>query len=109
MDYHGVWWSLLAGVVAALVLMVGHYLLPHLRRGRKLHNVYLYIYGTTTINVCYTLWLVLAQPGSAAALAGLWVITVMAGGGNILCHVLDRLIPWPKVDLAELESRRGQD
>lgn len=95
MDNSGIWWSVLAGFVAGLILMIGHYLIPHLRRGRKLHNVYLYIYGTTTINGCYTAWLLLVQPALLPALAGLWIVTVLAGGANIVAHVLDALVPWP--------------
>jgi hypothetical protein len=109
MDNSGIWWSFLAGLVAALILVVGHYVIPHLRRGQRLHNVWLYMYGTLTIEGCYTAWLLLVQPGCTAALGGLGIITVMAGGANIVAHVLDALIPWPKGDLAELEARRGED
>lgn len=109
MDSSGIWWSFLAGLVAALILMVGHYVIPHLRRGQRLHNVWLYIYGTVTMEGCYAAWLLLVQPGCTAALAGLGIITVMAGGADIVAHVLDALIPWPQADIAELGARREQN
>ncbi len=112
MENNGTTWilgALLAGFVAALVLVVGHYMIRHLRRGRRVHVLWLYVYGTTTVNGCYSAWLLLVRPALLPALAGLWIVTVLAGGADMLSHLLDRLIPWPQSDQAELEARRAQE
>ena len=111
MDNPGLSWilgALLAGFVAGLVLAVGHYAIDRARRSRPIHRVAAYVYGTLTLNGAYSAWLLLAWPATIYAVAGLWIITVVAGAADVACYALDAWVR-AQADRAELEEHRAQE
>ncbi|HET20331.1 MAG TPA: hypothetical protein ENO16_06965 [Chromatiales bacterium] len=111
MDNNGMTWilsALLAGVVAGLILAVGHYAIDKARRGRPMPRVAAYVYGVLTLNGAYSVWLALARPVLLYAILGLWLITVLAGAADVACYGLDTWVQ-AQTDHAELEERRAQE
>jgi hypothetical protein len=109
MENDGTMWilgALLAGFAAGLILAVGHYAIDRVRRGRPMHRVAAYVYGVLTLNGTYTAWLLLARPTTLYALAGLWLITLLAGAADVACYALDTWVQ-AQADRAELEARRA--
>lgn len=107
-ENQGILWLLgavLTGIIAGLSMAVLHYAIDRARGGDPMPRIWAYITGVLILHLSYSAWLLWSAPPLGYALAGLWIIAVLAGAADIACYALDAWVE-KRVDRAELEARR---